>query len=198
MMIHAALAGNPNVGKSTVFNALTGLRQHTGNWSGKTVEKKTGNATDGGDTFQITDLPGAYSLHAHSPEEEVTRAYVLAASGRGEVVVVVCDGGALERNLSLCLEVLETTSRAVVCVNLMDEAEKRGIFVDGNALSTLLGCPVVLCAARSGKGLPGRSAQYRWIELPLRQGSFQCQQNGDDRYAVRAQRRRCSEPCDRG
>lgn len=153
MMIHAALAGNPNVGKSTVFNALTGLRQHTGNWSGKTVEKKTGNATDGGDTFQITDLPGAYSLHAHSPEEEVTRAYVLAASGRGEVVVVVCDGGALERNLSLCLEVLETTSRAVVCVNLMDEAEKRGIFVDGNALSTLLGCPVVLCAARSGKGL---------------------------------------------
>lgn len=161
MQIDVALAGNPNVGKSTVFNALTGMRQHTGNWSGKTVEKKTGSATLHGDTFRITDLPGAYSLTAHSAEEEVTRDYIHAAATRGEVVVVVCDGGALERNLSLCLEVLAVTTRTVVCVNLMDEAEKRGISVDAETLVDRLGCPVVLCAARSGRGLPTLAAAIR-------------------------------------
>ena len=125
MEISVILTGNPNVGKSTVFNRLTGLKQHTGNWSGKTVEKKEGILRDGGDTFRSVDLPGAYSLTAHSPEEEVTRDCLTNGLPDGAVVTIVCDGGALERNLMLCCEVLSVTRRVVVCVNLMDEAARR-------------------------------------------------------------------------
>lgn len=154
MEIPVILTGNPNVGKSTVFNRLTGLRQHTGNWSGKTVERKAGTLRDGDDVFHIVDLPGAYSLMAHSPEEEVARDCLTNDLPAGAVVTIVCDGGALERNLMLCCEVLSVTRRVVVCVNLMDEAVRRGIFVDGAVLAANLGCPVVLCAARSGEGVP--------------------------------------------
>ena len=153
MEIPVILTGNPNVGKSTVFNRLTGLKQHTGNWSGKTVEKKEGILRQGEDTYRIVDLPGAYSLTAHSPEEEVTRDCLTGGLPEGAVVVIVCDGGALERNLSLCCEVLSVTRRAVVCVNLMDEAARRGISVNGAELAAGLGCPAVLCAARSGEGM---------------------------------------------
>ena len=146
-----ALAGNPNVGKSTVFNALTGLRQHTGNWPGKTVATARGEFTVAGGTAQLVDLPGCYSLLAHSPEEEIARDYLCFGEAAG--VLVVCDATCLERNLGLVLQTLEITSRVVVCVNLLDEAEKKGITVDLERLSRLLGVPVVGMAARSGRGL---------------------------------------------
>lgn len=146
-----ALAGNPNVGKSTVFNALTGLRQHTGNWPGKTVELKTGTFTHGEYAITLVDVPGTYSLDAHSAEEEVTRDYI--ASGDADGVVVVCDGCLLERNLILVLQIRAICRRVIVCVNLMDEAGKKGISVDFDRLSMLLGCPVIPCAARQSEGL---------------------------------------------
>ena len=146
-----ALAGNPNVGKSTVFNALTGLRQHTGNWPGKTVELKSGNFTYGEYDVTLVDVPGTYSLEAHSAEEEVTRDYIV--SGDADGVVVVCDGCLLERNLILALQVKAVCRRVIVCVNLMDEARKKGITIDFDRLSALLGCPVIPCAARQNEGL---------------------------------------------
>ena len=118
-----ALVGNPNVGKSTVFNALTNLRQHTGNWPGKTVETARGAYTYHGRGYTLVDLPGAYSLHPGSAEEEVTRDYLL--SGEADVTLVVADATCLERNLALALQVLETSWPVVVCVNLLDEAEKK-------------------------------------------------------------------------
>lgn len=146
-----ALAGNPNVGKSTVFNALTGLRQHTGNWPGKTVELKSGVFTHGEYDITLVDVPGTYSLEVHSAEEEVTRDYIV--SGDADGVVVVCDGCLLERNLILALQVKAVCSRIIVCVNLMDEARKKGISIDFDRLSALLGCPVIPCAARQNEGL---------------------------------------------
>ncbi len=150
-VIRAALAGNPNVGKSTVFNALTGLRQHTGNWPGKTVETKEGQFFHNGHTIRLTDVPGTYSLTAHSPEEEVTR--LCLEQGDFDCVIVVCDGSTLSRNLILALQILATGARCVVCLNLMDEARRRGITVDTEKLAELLGCPVVPCTARRKKGL---------------------------------------------
>jgi len=145
------LAGNPNVGKSTVFNALTGLRQHTGNWPGKTVTAARGTCELDGETFTIIDTPGAYSLRAHSAEEEAAMEAI--CFGGPDVCVVVCDGACLERNLNLLYQVMEITDRVVLCVNLMDEAKKQGVRVDVNALSNCLGIPVVSACARDGTGM---------------------------------------------
>ncbi len=141
-----AFCGNPNVGKSTLFNALTGLHQHTGNWPGKTVESSRGTVQMQGETYHLIDLPGTYSLTAKSPEEAVTRDYI--CGGEADLVVVVCDGTCLARNLILTLQVLQITRRVGVCVNLMDEARKKGIAVDLERLSELLGVPVVGTEAR--------------------------------------------------
>lgn len=146
-----ALAGNPNVGKSTVFNALTGMHQHTGNWPGKTVCNAQGYCRRGEQGFLFVDLPGCYSLLAHSEEEEVARDYI--CFGQPDAVVVVCDATCLERNLNLVLQVMEAHHNVVVCVNLMDEAKKKQIQVDLEALEVLLGIPVIGTTARSKQGL---------------------------------------------
>ena len=147
----AALAGNPNVGKSTVFNALTGLRQHTGNWAGKTVSNAQGYCTFRGHGYVLVDLPGCYSLMAHSAEEEAARDFL--CFGGADAAVVVCDATCLERNLNLVLQTIELQPRTVVCVNLMDEAKRRGVAVDLEELHLLLGVPVVGASARSRRGL---------------------------------------------
>ena len=152
-----ALAGNPNVGKSTVFNALTGSRQHTGNWSGKTVACAERRLRGGGLT--LTDLPGTYSLRAHSEEERAAREFLV--SDQACAVVLVADAGCLERSLILALQVLEVQKNAILCLNLMDEAAKKGIEIDVDALERELGIPVIPCAARQGKGLHELEAAIR-------------------------------------
>lgn len=146
-----ALAGNPNVGKSTVFNSLTGLNQHTGNWPGKTVVNAQGKYRHAGKNFILVDIPGTYSLMASSAEEEVARDFL--CFGGADAVVVVADATCLERNLNLVLQTMEVADRVILCVNLMDEAKKKKIKIDLNLLSERLGIPVVGCSARSGKGL---------------------------------------------
>ena len=146
-----ALAGNPNTGKSTVFNALTGLRQHTGNWPGKTVTRAEGTFEREGARYRLVDLPGTYSLQAASADEEVARDFLLF--GRPDVTVVVVDATHLERNLNLVLQILEITDRVVVCLNLMDEARRHGVLVDPARLSDQLGVPVVPAVARRGEGI---------------------------------------------
>ncbi len=147
-----ALAGNPNTGKSTVFNALTGLRQHTGNWPGKTVARAEGGFEYGGSRFKLIDLPGTYSLLSNSPDEQIARDFILF--GRPDVTVIVADATRLERNLNLALQVIEITPRAVLCLNLIDEARRHGIVVDDRQLSRDLGVPVVPTAVARGEGLP--------------------------------------------
>jgi ferrous iron transport protein B len=147
-----ALAGNPNTGKSTIFNALTGLRQHTGNWPGKTVTRAEGGFRYQDRRYKLIDLPGAYSLLSTSADEEVARDFILF--GRPHVTVVVADATRLERNLNLVLQVLAITDRAVVAVNLIDEARRHGITVDARGLARDLGVPVIPLAARRGEGLP--------------------------------------------
>lgn len=147
-----ALAGNPNTGKSTVFNALTGLRQHTGNWPGKTVTRAEGGFALNDKKYKLIDLPGTYSLLSTSEDEEVARNFLLF--GRPDVTVIVVDASRLERNLNLVLQVLEITDRAIICLNLMDEAARHGIRIDDRALARELGVPVVPASARSQEGIP--------------------------------------------
>lgn len=146
-----ALAGNPNTGKSSVFNALTGLRQHVGNWTGKTVTRAEGAFALAGKRYKLVDLPGTYSLLSASQDEEISRNFLLF--GQPDCTVVVTDATALERNLNLVLQVLEITDRVVVCVNLMDEAERKGLDVDVRSLSRDLGVPAVPTVARTKQGI---------------------------------------------
>ena len=146
-----ALAGNPNVGKSTVFNALTGLRQHTGNWAGKTVETAKGTFRTSNHVCTLVDLPGTYSLTAHSEEERVAKDYLL--SGAADLIVVVCDATCLQRSLHLALQCLTLSEKVMLCVNMMDEANKQGLFPDLNQLSDTLKVPVIGCSARNKKNL---------------------------------------------
>lgn len=147
-----ALAGNPNTGKSTVFNALTGLRQHVGNWPGKTVARAEGGFQYNEKKYKIVDLPGTYSLLSTSTDEEIARDFILF--GQPDVTVIVVDATRLERNLNLALQILEITDRVVVALNLIDEAERHGIKVDARHLARELGVPVVPMAARRGIGVP--------------------------------------------
>ena len=146
-----ALAGNPNTGKSTIFNALTGLRQHTGNWTGKTVARLEGSFVFHEKKYKVLDLPGTYSLISSSLEEEIARDFMLF--GKPDVTVIVVDATRIERNLNLVLQTLEISSRAIICVNLIDEAKKKGIEIDVKTLSRELGVPVVPTIARDQKGI---------------------------------------------
>jgi Fe2+ transport system protein B len=146
-----ALSGNPNTGKSTVFNNFTGLKQHTGNWPGKTVTRAEGGFEFNNKRYKLIDLPGTYSLLSTSTDEEIARDFILF--GQPDVTVIVVDSTRLERNLNLVLQVLEITDRAIICLNLMDEAARREIEIDVRALSRELGIPVIPTEARQGKGI---------------------------------------------
>ncbi len=146
-----ALVGNPNVGKSTLFNALTGLHQHTGNWPGKTVSNTKGQFSYNDIDYEIYDLPGTYSLNAHSQEEEVARNFICFE--KYDLIIVVCDAVCLERNLNLVLQTLEITNKVIICVNLIDEAKKKKIKIDLNQLENILGVPVIGMSARNKDGL---------------------------------------------
>lgn len=146
-----ALAGNPNAGKSTLFNALTGARQHVGNWPGKTVSRAEGVCTLDGHTVHIVDLPGTYSLTAYSSEEAITRDYVIHE--QPDAVIAVVDAGNLERNLYLVVQLLELGARLMVALNMADMAEARGLVVQTDVLAERLGVPVVLTSAVGGRGL---------------------------------------------
>ncbi len=163
-----ALAGNPNTGKSTVFNALTGLRQHTGNWPGKTVIRAEGGFSYADKKYKIVDLPGTYSLLSTSTDEEVARNFILF--GQPDVTVIVVDATRLERNLNLALQVLEITNRAVICLNLVDEAKRHRLEVNDRLLAKELGVPVIPTAARQNQGIPELLQQIHAVAT----GAFVC------------------------
>jgi len=146
-----ALAGNPNTGKSTLFNALTGLKQHTGNWPGKTVTRAEGGYQFNNVRYKLVDLPGTYSLLSASQDEEVARDFILF--GQPDCTIVVTDATALERNLNLVMQVMEITDRVVIAINLMDEAKRKGLEVDARSISRDLGIPAVPITARTGEGI---------------------------------------------
>ncbi len=146
-----ALAGNPNTGKSTLFNNLTGLKQHTGNWPGKTVTQAQGFYKFSGKEFNIIDLPGTYSLLTNSPEEKIARDFI--CFGRPDVTVIVADATCLERNLNLVLQIMELTNNIILCLNLMDEAKRKNIKIDIEGLKKDLQIPVIPTVARESKGL---------------------------------------------
>ena len=149
--IKIALAGNPNAGKTTLFNALTGARQHVGNWPGVTVEKKEGAIQFRGEALNIVDLPGTYSLTAYSAEELIARDYLIME--KPDVVVDIVDASNLDRNLYLTIQFRELGIPLVVCLNMVDVAEKRGISINAEELSKLLKVPVIPTVARAGKGV---------------------------------------------
>lgn len=147
-----ALAGNPNAGKSTIFNALTGLHQHTGNWPGKTVERKDGEVRYGDLTIKVVDLPGSYSLTAYSPEEIIARDFIIGE--KPDVVINVVDATNLERNLYLTVQILELEVPVVIALNMTDDLKKLGAKIDLDLLSRLLGnVPIVPTTANHGKGI---------------------------------------------
>ena len=178
------LLGNPNVGKSSVFNGLTGLHQHTGNWTGKTVESSVGTYVFGNSSFKLVDLPGTYSLRSYSKEEEVTSDFV--ESSEYDVLAVVVDATCLERNLNLVLQVLQLTSRVVVCVNLLDEAKKKNISVDLDKLEELLGVPVVGTVATKKSSLNG--LREKILNVALECDADILEHMGDDEVVREAER----------